>query len=272
MSEDRIHRAVSDDGTEVVGRIHGNGSPLVLISGTGDGENSPFVVGDLSEQFTCYSMSLRSRGLSAANTDHAPGRLVQDIVSFVNSIGQPVGLAAHSRGAAQALEAAAQTTSISAVAVYEPHAVELYHDDDVARARRAIGRMQAAANEGHLAEAARAFLEDITLASQEELSVFSGSGTFDRMAPAMPTYIRDISQWQLPRPIDALHLEHATMPVLLLHGTRSHRFYSRVAHRVAERLPDPQVHEVVDAGHFGPLFEPAPIANECRRFFKAASA
>lgn len=272
MSGDRIHRAVSDDGTQVVGRIRGNGPPLVLVSGTGDGENSPFLLGDLHVHLTCYSMSLRSRGLSAANTDHAPERLVQDIVSFVDSIGQPVGLAAHSRGAAQAVAAAAQTTGVSAVAVYEPHVVELYDDDDVARAESALGRMDAAANEGHLAEAARVFFEDITLASQEELAIFSGSGAFDRMAPAMPTYIRDISQWQLPRSIDTLHLEHATMPVLLLHGTRSHRFYTKVARGVAKHLPDPHVQEVADARHFSPLFGSAPIVNEARQFFEATSA
>jgi pimeloyl-ACP methyl ester carboxylesterase len=272
VSEGRIHRAVSDDGTEVVGRIRGNGPPLVLISGTGDGENRPFLVGELSEHFTCYSMSLRSRGLSAPNPDHAPERLVQDIVSFVNSIGRPVGLAAHSRGAAQALGAAARTDAVSALAVYEPHVVELYDDDDVARAGDALGRMQAAANEGHLAEAARVFFEDITLASHEELAVLSGTGTFDLMAPAMPIYIRDLSRWQLPRSIDALHLEHATMPVLLLHGTRSHRFYTKVARGVAEHLPHPHVREAVDAGHFSPLFEPGPIADEFHRFLAAAAA
>lgn len=271
MSEDRIHRAVSSDGTEVVGRIHGNGPPLVLVSGTGDGENSPLLVGDLSEHFTCYSMSLRSRGLSAANPDHAPERLVEDIVSFVDSIGQPVGLAAHSRGAAQAVAAAAQTDGVSAVAVYEPHVVEFYDDDDVARAGEALGRMRAAASKGHLAEAARVFIEDITLASQKELAVFSQSGAFDRLAPAMPTYIRDLSRWHLPRSIDTLHLEHATMPVLLLHGPRSHRFYTKAARGVAGHLPDPHVQEIADAGHFSPLFGPAPIANESRQFFEAAS-
>ncbi len=39
MDPDRIHRAVSADGTEFVGRAHGQGPPLVLVhAGLGDGD------------------------------------------------------------------------------------------------------------------------------------------------------------------------------------------------------------------------------------------
>jgi hypothetical protein len=49
---------VSSDGTEIVAHVHGRGQPLVLVSGSGDGQNDPFLLPELSEHFTCYSMSL----------------------------------------------------------------------------------------------------------------------------------------------------------------------------------------------------------------------
>lgn len=36
MNENRIHRATSDDGTEIVGTFQGDGPPLVLVHGAMD--------------------------------------------------------------------------------------------------------------------------------------------------------------------------------------------------------------------------------------------
>lgn len=269
VSEERIHRAVSADGTEIVGRIHGQGPPLVLVSGTGDGENSPLLLPILSDHFTCYSMSLRSRGLSESNADHAPERLVEDVASFVDSVGEHVGLAGHSRGAALALQAAARATSISAVGVYEPHVVEFYTDDDVVRVNDALERMQRAVAGRELAEAAPIFFEDVTLASQDELRIFTESGAFDLMAPNMPVIVQDVSQWQLPRQSHNLLLEQVTMPVMLMYGTRSHPFYAEVVRDLAERLPSAQADAITDAGHFAPQLTPAAVAERFVRFFRA---
>lgn len=270
MDEERLQRAVSRDGIEIVARVHGQGTPLVLVSGTGDGENGPFLLPELSRQFTCYSMSLRSRGLSGAGADHAPERLVEDVVALADSVGRPVGLAAHSRGAAQAVSAAAQASSVHAVALYEPHVIELYGPEDVRRAEVALERMQAAARAGRLAEAAQIFFEEITLPSPEELTTLSQSGVFDFVAPNMPVLIRDISQWQLPRSPDSLPVDEVDIPVLLLHGNRSHRFYADVVEHLGARLPGVRVEEIAEAGHFSPLFAPSLVADRVVQFFKAA--
>ncbi len=39
MTEKQIHRAVSDDGTEIVGSVQGNGPLLVFVHGTMDAIN-----------------------------------------------------------------------------------------------------------------------------------------------------------------------------------------------------------------------------------------
>jgi pimeloyl-ACP methyl ester carboxylesterase len=270
MSQERTHRAVSRDGTEIVAHVHGHGPPLVLVSGSGDGHNDPFLLPELSEHFTCYSMSLRSRGLSEANTDQAPERFVQDIAAVVDSVGGPVGVAAHSRGAALALSAVALSEAVHAVALYEPHVIELYGPGDVARADAALERMQAAASQRDFAEAAEVFFEEITLPNPQELATLSESGAFDSIAPLIPDIVSEISQWQLPRPSDSLPLDEVNVPVLLLHGSRSHRFYTDVIEHLGTRLPNADVQQVAECGHFSPWFTPAPIADRIVQFFEAA--
>lgn len=89
-----VHRAISADGTEIAGRLHGQGSPLVLVhGGLGDGEGSwepllPY----LTDRFTCYTMSTRCRRLSGQSSDLSPQRLIEDVTAFAESIGEPVGL------------------------------------------------------------------------------------------------------------------------------------------------------------------------------------
>lgn len=270
MTEQRIHRASAADGTEIVGRVYGDGPALVLLPGLGDGEHLPFLVPELSERFTCYSMSLRGRGLSGDHPDHSPERLVQDVVAFVHSIGERVGLVGHSRGAALALSAAAAADCVVGFAGYEPHVIELYGEDDVERAEAALERMRAEEEAGRLAEAAAIFFEDIALPNQQELAMLSESGAFEATAPLMPMTIRDIAEWRLPRAVEALPLDRVSAPVLLLHGTRTHRFYTDSMRRLAGRLADARVQDVPDAGHFTPIFAPGAVAEEFARFFEVA--
>jgi pimeloyl-ACP methyl ester carboxylesterase len=270
MSQERTHRAVSADGTRIVAHVHGHGPPLVLVSGSGDGQNDPFLLPQLAEHFTCYSVSLRGHGLSEASPDYAPERLAQDIAAVVDSVGSPVGLAAHSRGAGLALSAVAQTGAVHAVALYEPHVIELYRPEDVARAGDALERRDTAISQGRLAEAAEVFFKEITMPNPQEWAILSESGAFDTIAPIMPEIVKEISQWQLPRPSDSLPLGEINLPVLLLHGSHSHRLYTDAIEHVSTSLPNADVQEVAECGHFSPWFTPAPIADRIVQFFKAA--
>jgi pimeloyl-ACP methyl ester carboxylesterase len=76
MTSDRVHRAVSDDGTEIAGRVHGQGPPLVLFHGAPhDGDLAwEALLPRLADRFTCYLPSWRGRGRSADSEDHTPPR------------------------------------------------------------------------------------------------------------------------------------------------------------------------------------------------------
>src|SRR5918994_3351006 len=122
MTDERIHRAVSADGTEIAGRVRGQGPPLVLVhGGIGDGDIAwAALLPHLTDRFTCYLPNTRGRGLSGNNPDHSPARLEEDVTAFVDSIGEPVCLVGWSGSGAWVLGAAAHSGSVAAVAAYGP--------------------------------------------------------------------------------------------------------------------------------------------------------
>lgn len=77
MSEEQIHRPASANGTAIVGRVHGQEPPLVLVhGGPHDGDIAWEALVRLpSHHFTCFVPSVRGRGLSEDSQDHAPPRL-----------------------------------------------------------------------------------------------------------------------------------------------------------------------------------------------------
>jgi pimeloyl-ACP methyl ester carboxylesterase len=264
----RIHQAVSADGTEIAGRIHGDGPPLVLVhGGGGDGESSwrpllPFLTG----RFTCYTMSTRGRGLSADHPDHSLECLVQDVIAFADGIGKPTGIVGYS--SALALAAAARTAAISAVAAYEP-AVPAVASQDAARQQDAIERMISAADEGRLSDSVRIFFEESGLFNEEEVAALRESGAFEAMAANVPAWCQEMPEYS--RAVDASVLEQITVPVLLLQGTRTAPWFRDSVRYVAEKLTDATVVTIPGAGHMGPRLAPEPVAGEIARFFEAAA-
>jgi pimeloyl-ACP methyl ester carboxylesterase len=271
MADDRIHRATSADGTELAGHVHGRGEPLVLVhGGVGSEDSWRFLLPYLSERFTCYPMNLRGRGLSAHGPDQAPERLIDDVVAFADSVGEPVGLIGHSSGGALALAAAAQAEKVASVALYEPALPEL--DEEVrARYRDAFARMGDAAADGRLADAARIALEDCALANDEELAVLAEAGAAEFLAPNVPVHLGDRG-FVDHRFLEPALLERLTMPVLLLHGSRTHPFYRSAVNHLASRLRDASAREIDGAGHMGPILAPSAVNGELTAFFAPASS
>ena len=120
-ANERIHRAVSADGTEIAGRVQGLGPPLILVHGAyGDGEIAwKALLPYLTDRYTCYLPSTRGRGCPPTTRTTHP-RLQEDVTAFVDSIGEPVCLVGWSGSGAWVLGAAAHSDSVAAVTIYEP--------------------------------------------------------------------------------------------------------------------------------------------------------
>jgi pimeloyl-ACP methyl ester carboxylesterase len=272
MTDDRIHRAVSADGTEIAGRVHGQGPPLVLVHGRPhDGDIAwEAMLPHLTDRFTCYLPSTRGRGLSADNPDHSPPRLQEDFNAFVDSIGEPVFLAAWSTGGPWALGAAAHSDAVVAVAVYEPTVIPVMREDDLASIGAMIEQFGGAAGDGRLTDATRAF--HAWIGNDDEIAALHAD-YLERCAAAVPATLKSIQQstaYDGPQSTDPEVLGQVTAPVLLLRGEQTRRrvFYADSERHVAQHVADPHVREPLPhLGHWAPVIAPEAIAKELISFF-----
>jgi pimeloyl-ACP methyl ester carboxylesterase len=274
MTEKRMHRAVSDDGTEICASVHGDGPPLLLVHGAmDDGEGHwhpslPF----LTDRFTCYVMSLRNRGLSGPSQDLSPPRQVDDVVALAASIDGPVALAGLSMGGALALAAAARLDTLSAVAAYEPALLDVASEEDYQRFVGTIMHVAEHATQGRPIDAVRTFYE--LMGNDEEVAALSTRGAFETLARNVAVeldLIQQATQHEGPRPGNPEELQQISAPVLLLRGGRSNMrsWFHRAVEHVAQHVSEPHEHEFTDAGHLAPMVNPEPVAGELAKFVEA---
>jgi pimeloyl-ACP methyl ester carboxylesterase len=146
MSNQRTHYVSTTDGVTIGGTVHGQGPPLVFVHGmVADGDTDwQALLPHLTGRFTCYLPSYRGRGLSGDHPDLSPGRMVDDILAYVDSIEASTGLVGWSSGAYLAVTvAAAQSDAVGAVAPFEPGVLSLMDEQQQAAfgdARRPHGR------------------------------------------------------------------------------------------------------------------------------------
>jgi pimeloyl-ACP methyl ester carboxylesterase len=274
MTDERIHRTVSNDGTEIVGRVRGQGPALVLVhGGIGDGEIAweallPYLV----DRFTCYLPSTRGRGLSRDNPDHSPARLEEDVIAFVESIGAPVGIVGWSGSGAWVLGAAARCPSVLAVAAYEPFVLPVMRDDEVARTVATMEGIGRAAADGRLFDAIRTFAAWIC--TDQEIAALEETDFYERWASCIPAMLRFVQQdgsSEGARSTDPEVLETVSAPVLLLRGqeTALATFIPDAARHIARHVADSHIRELPGVGHFAPLVAPERVALELKSFFAA---
>jgi len=272
MTHQRIHRAVSADGTQIVGRVRGRGPALVLVhGGIGDGDVAwEALLPHLTDRFTCYLPSTRGRGVSSDDPDHSPARLEEDVTGFVDSIGEPVSLVGWSGSGPWVLGAAARSGSVAAVAAYEPFVVSLMGADDGARTLATMEQVGMAAADGLLVDAVRAFASWIC--TDHELAALEVSDFYTRWAGCVPAMLRFVQQdtsYEAARSTDAEVLRRVVAPVLLLRGRQTvlDTFFADAVWHIAQHVRDPHVRDLPGVGHFAPLLAPDLIARELISFF-----
>ena len=159
MIKQRTHYVTTSDGVTIGATVHGDGPPLVFLQGViGDGDiDWGSTAGHLTDRFTCHLPSLRGRGLSDDSPDLSTPRIVEDCLTYVESLGQSAGLVGWSGGGAWALAVAAQSDAVAAVAPFEPGMLSLADESTHAVIGNAVGRAAELAADGNLSAAARAF-------------------------------------------------------------------------------------------------------------------
>ena len=271
MSNQRSHYVTTTDGVTIGGTVHGQGPPLVLVHGmAADGDTDwRALLPHLTGRFTCYVPSYRGRGLSGDHPDLSPGRMVDDILAYVDSIEAPTGLVGWSSGAYLAvILAATQPDAVAAVATVEPGVLSLMDEQEQAAFGDAGSRMAELAAQGRLTDAARAFAG--WTFNDEEIAMADDAGYFEATAAYVPNLLNLVQQWgeyEGPTPDDPAVLGAISGPVLVLHGAGTKRFLTAGTRYVADRIPNARAHEIPGAGHAAPLTRPEALAEALIEFF-----
>ncbi len=270
MSTQRTHHVTTTDGVIIGATVHGQGPPLVFLQGSiGDGDlDWQAVAGHLTSRFTCHLPSMRGRGLSGGHPDLRFGRLVDDFLAYVDSIGEPTGLEGWS--APFALVAAAQSDAVDAVAYFESSMLSLMDDREKVAVGDILARTGGLAAEGRLADAARAFAAFPF--NDEEIALLDDAGYLEAAGRYVPNLLNHLQQvMEQGDPIaDPALLGAISVPVLVLYGSDTKRLFAASARAVTDRVPNARRQEIPGAGHAGPLTHPEAIAEALTEFFSPA--
>lgn len=263
----RLHGTTSTDGTEVVGRVVGQGPPLVLLhGGVFCGETAwEGMLPHLADQFTCFLPSTRGKGLSAHAEEYSLELQLEDVMAFVDSIGQPTALFGWSGGGLNALGVAERSDALTAVVVYEPAVFETIDEETFADMGATLTRMNAEVDQGRPDEAARQFVA--FAGRDDELAAVVAAGLHEVAAPNQLADLRVLDNVDptAPSATDPAALATITTPVLALQGDRPARaWFPRMVEHVAEHVPDCRVRAIPGAGHWGPVVTPESVAAELR--------
>jgi pimeloyl-ACP methyl ester carboxylesterase len=273
INYERIHRVTSTDGVTIGGTVHGQGPPLVFWHGAiGDGDlDWQALLPHLTGRFTCHLPSMRGRGLSGDHHDLSLGQRVDDVLAYVDSIGEATGLVGWSAGAYLALGAAARSDAVDAVAPFEPVMARAMGERERAALGETLVRMGELAADDRLTDAVRAFarfvLNDEELAELEDASYFEAAG---RYAPNILDVHQQQREYQGPTPDDPAVLGAISAPVLVLHGSDTKPFWTASARHVADHVPNARIQKIHGAGHAAPLTHPEALAEAIAEFFSPA--
>jgi pimeloyl-ACP methyl ester carboxylesterase len=272
MSDQRNHYVTTSDGVTLGGTVHGDGPPLVFLQGViGDGDiDWDRVVGHLSGRFTCHLPSLRGRGLSGDHPDLSGPRLVEDFLTYIDSLGEPTGLTGWSGGGTWALAVAAQSDAVDAVAPFEPGVLSLMDEQEQAAFGAAVARMGELAAEGRLTAAVRAVVG--WLLNDEEIAVAADAGYFEAAGRYVPNLLNLLQQAMGSEDpfADPAMLGAIQAPVAVLLGSDTKPFFTTSARYVTDHVPNARIHEIPGVGHAAPLTHPEAPAEALTEFFTPA--
>jgi pimeloyl-ACP methyl ester carboxylesterase len=273
MSTPRTHHVTTTDGVTIGATVHGQGPPLMFLHGMlGDGDlDWNRLVGHLTDQFTCHLPSMRGRGFSGDHPDLSYGRQVDDILTYVDSIGEPTGLVGWSGGAWPVLAVAAQSDAVAAVAPIEPEHVGLADEQELAAFGDAVARAAELATEGHLTAAVRPLAAFVF--NDEEIAVLEDTGYLEatgRYIPVLLNFFQQLKEYEGPPPEDPAVLGAISAPVLVLLGSDTKPLAATSARHVADHVPNARIHEIPGAGHASPLTHPEALAEALTEFFTPA--
>lgn len=261
-SASRQQQVISDDGTAIGYRRLGAGPPLVMVHGA-------WVAGDrwlevaelLADDFECYVMDRRARGLSADGADYGVDREIEDIAAVLDESGSGSNLLGHSSGAIYALETA-RRNPVERLVAYEPPLLFQGPDSEELLARIAVSVEQ-----GDPERATAIFFEEEVGLPEEAMASLKTTAEWAEMVSLSWTFVRE---WEAlhDAALSVERFSEISSPTLLLGGTETRNHPSFAITELEQILPDATIARLEGQGHLAHQTAPELVAAEVRSFLQ----
>ena len=257
----------SADGTKLAARCTGHGSPIALVHGAvGDRDTFALIEEQLAERHSVWVYSRRGRGGSGDGPDYTYHREVEDVSAVLAAAGDRAHLFGHSGGAAYALLAAQQASSLRSLMLYELPLIDRLGAsfiDDLA------DEMETALDAGHPDRALELFLPLAGIVDQEVQVLQALEPVWTRMRAGvrlvpreMRSGLRDGHDW-------LVGFDPPNVPTLYLYGEETDAPMFPSPSEVPDLLPNAQLHRLPRQRHLGFAFDPSSFARAILEFTAA---
>jgi pimeloyl-ACP methyl ester carboxylesterase len=247
-------------GTSLAVWSDGDGPPLVLVHGSlQDHTASRDLVDELVGDFTTFALDRRGFGASEDTASWTIDDDFADLTAVVDHVvattGQPVAIWGHSFGANVAMGAAARTTHVAGLVLYEP-SLGLTFPDGVIDAL--ASRMAAGDREGAVAQ----YLSDVLGLPDDDVAAMRSTPRWAGMVSTVHTVPRE--SWAEQGWRDAGQFASITAPTLMLTGSDTPPDIAHATTAAADAIGRPEIKVLDGHAHLAHRTDPALVAGIVR--------
>ena len=254
----------SRDGTKLLARYSGSGSPVVLVHGAlGDRESFALIEAPLAARHTVWVYSRRGRGGSGDGPEYTLAREVEDVLAVLDAAGGGAHLVGHSMGGLYALMAAAKAPLLRSLVVYEP-VVHLDRGDAAV-----VGAVQSALEAGDHDHALELFFPLAGILEHELKAVRTLEPVWQRMRRGVALVPREDEAIRSDPRARLSGIEPPDVPMLYLHGEHTNARVYPSLDEVARVFPNARVHSLSGQRHLAHAFDAPAFARAVLSFTSA---
>jgi pimeloyl-ACP methyl ester carboxylesterase len=240
LTNESTTRVISRDGTEIAYWTTGDGPPLVLVHGTtADHTRWRPLLPYLEPHAAVHTMDRRGRGDSGDHPDYDLAREYEDVAAVVDAVAEACGSAVdvlgHSHGGICAFGAAALTSNIRKVVLYDGWPAP--NPEALALPPTVEARMNTLLADGKREAALETFIREVVRMPEQEFAVYRALPAWQARIAAVHTITREMD---IPS-FDPEQAKKISVPILMLVGGDSPDTIKANPEIVAAALPDARI-------------------------------
>jgi pimeloyl-ACP methyl ester carboxylesterase len=268
-----VTRVASSDGTDIAFWTSGHGEPLVLVHGAAaDHTRWRPLLPHLEPHVAVHAIDRRGRGDSGDGPEYALEREYEDVAAVVEAVakaaGSAVNIYGHSHGGIVAFGAAALSSQIRKLVLYEGWPVP---DPSVYALPPGVeDRMDAFLASGDREGVVETLFRSLEEIPDDDMAALRAAQSWAGRVAAAHTVIREIRAETGAR-LDPHLAAGIKVPVLLLAGAESTDPAKSQVETVATALADARVEVIEGQQHVADILQPRAFAARLLRFVGRAS-